>query len=242
MAWLDIQRSVRSTVRQLQQQKYINATIAGTLGSVPIVGSFLNEIWKAADGSDEQKAAMLAKILVTVSDSEERFKRFEDMVGEQGEQLKALLQYLRVETVAQAIAFNLTVDSQRERSRDLIERATTILEAAGQKTEADDYFRLGYANMAMHRPDDAKACFLEALNRDKNCWKALLGISNVYQVQGNTMIRQGYLQAAEDALAEARRYAEEAAKYDQTSPAIRNQLGYIEGTLSRARAGSQKKE
>lgn len=241
MGWSDIQETIGTTVKELRQVKYVNATIAGTLGSVPIVGSFLNEFWKAFDGSDEQKAAMLAKILVTVSDSEERFKRFEVMVTEQGEQLKAL-RHLRADTVAQVIAFNLTVENQRERSRDLIERATTILEAAGQKTEADDYLRLGYANVAMHRPDDAKACFLEALSRDKTCWKALLGISNVYQVQANTMIRQGYPQAAEDALVEARRYAKEAAKHDLTAPEIHNQLGYIEGTLSRARAGSQKKE
>lgn len=241
MAWSDIKGIIATTVRELQQQKFVNATITGSLGAIPFVGSFLSEYWKTSDDSDAKKAAMLARILVTVGDSEALFKRFEIMIAKQGEQLKAL-RHLRSDTVAKVIEFNLTVDNQRERSRDLIERATGILESAGQKTEAEDYYRLGMANLAMHRPDDAKACFLEALNRDEKFWKALLGISNVYQVQANTMIRQGYLQAAEDALAEAKRYAKEAAQHDLTSPAVHNQLGYIEGTLLRARAASRKKE
>jgi tetratricopeptide (TPR) repeat protein len=99
---------------------------------------------------------------------------------------------------------------------------------------AEDYRGLGQVYLGAHRPDEARACFLAAIERDPRMARAHLGIAQIYQIQSNTMIHQSYFQAAEDALDKAEEYATEAAKLDLTDAGVHNQLGYTLGTLGQS--------
>ncbi len=156
----------------------------------------------------------------------------EKLLVEQSQGLKTLIRHLRADTVVQVITFNMTVERERERSRDLIDQAASILK--GEHAGAEDFYRLGQMYLSAHRPDEARACFLAALEREPKLAKAYLGMAQVYQIQGNTMTRQKYFQAAEDALREAQRYANEAAKSNITDAAVHDQLGYSYGALAQS--------
>jgi tetratricopeptide (TPR) repeat protein len=232
MDWRQIQANLLEAARRLKSQKFLDASISALFASIPVVGNFAGEYWKALDDSDEHKADQLAQILETAARQENQLAMLERLLVEQSQGLQTLIRHLRADAVGKVITFNMTMERERERSRDLIDQAVSILK--GEQTDEEDFYRLGQMYLSAHRPDEAKACFLAALERKSDFAKAYLGMAHVYQIQGNTMIRQQYFQAAEDALAEAQRYADEAAKGNTADAAVHNQLGYSYSTLAQS--------
>lgn len=232
MDWRQTQSNLLEAARRLKAQKFLDASISALFSSIPVVGSFANEYWRALDDSDEHKAEQLARILETAARQEDQLTMLEKLLVEQSQSLQTLIHHLRADALREVITLNMTMDRERERSRDLIDEAATLLKGTG--AAAEDFYRLGQAYLSVHRPDEARACFLAALDKDAKFVKAFLGLAQAYQIQGNTLIRQNYFQAAEDALGEAQRYANEAAKNNITEGAVHNHLGYSYGTLAQS--------
>ena len=232
MEWRQTQANLLEAARRLKGQKFLDASISGLFASIPVVGNFASEYWKALDDSDEHKAEQLAQILETAARQESQLAMLEKLLVEQSQGLQTLFRHLRADAVGKVITFNMTMERERERSRDLIDQALSILK--GEPADEEDLYRLGQVYLSAHRPDEARACYLAALERKPEFAKAYLGMAHAYQIQGNTMIRQNFFQAAEDALGEAQRYANEAARSNTADAAVHDQLGYSFGTLAQS--------
>ncbi len=70
MDWRQTQANLLEAARRLKGQKFLDASISALFASVPVVGNFASEYWKALDDSDEHKAEQLARILETAARQE----------------------------------------------------------------------------------------------------------------------------------------------------------------------------